>query len=91
MTMTAQLGRGGSRTRHRMFLARGAVIGACARLIKWRNIFSPHVGHLMCPMIMIRAQRVTVTGTFFGKKIDETIVAGGCQLSRYYELRQVFN
>ena len=32
-----------------------------------------------------------VTGTYFGKKINETIVAGGCQLSRYYELKQVFN
>ena len=65
--------------------------GACARLIKWGNIFSPPVGHVMCPMIMVGAQRVTVTGTYFGKQISETIVAGGCQLSRYYELKQVFN
>jgi hypothetical protein len=65
--------------------------GACARLMKWANIFSPPVGHVMCPMIMTSAQRVTVTGTYFGKRISETIVAGGCQLSRYYELKQVFN
>jgi hypothetical protein len=45
----------------------------------------------MCPMIMTTAQRITVTGTYFGKKINETIVAGGCDLSRYYKLRQVFN
>ncbi len=65
--------------------------GACARLIKWGNIFSPPIGHVMCPMIMTSAQRATVTGTYFGKQISETIVAGGCQLSRYYELKQVFN
>jgi Subtilisin inhibitor-like len=65
--------------------------GACARLSRFGNIFSPPAGHLMCPMIMTTAQRARVTGTYFGKKINETIVAGGCQLSRYYELKQVFN
>ena len=42
-------------------------------------------------MIMASAQRVTVTGTYFGKKLDETIVDGGCDLSRFYKLRLVFN
>ncbi len=65
--------------------------GACVKLMKWGNIFSRPVGHVMCPMIMASAQRVTVTGTYFGKKINETIVDGGCDLSRYYKLRQVFN
>ncbi|HEY2640041.1 MAG TPA: SSI family serine proteinase inhibitor [Streptosporangiaceae bacterium] len=65
--------------------------GACAKLLKWGDIFARPIGHVMCPMIMTTAQRITVTGTYFGKKINETIVAGGCDLSRYYKLRQVFN
>ena len=65
--------------------------GACVKLLKWGDIFSRPIGHVMCPMIMASAQRVTVTGTYFGKKINETIVDGGCDLSRFYKLRQVFN
>ncbi len=65
---------------------------ACAKLIQDRNLFSPPPsGHVMCPMIMASAQKVTVDGTYFGKKVHETIVDGGCQLSRWYKLRQIFN
>ncbi len=45
----------------------------------------------MCPMIMASDQRATVTGSYFGKRIDETIINGGCDLSRFYRLKQVFN
>lgn len=65
--------------------------GACVKLLKWGNIFARPTGHLMCPMIMVSAQRVTVTGTYFGKSVNETIVAGGCDLSRYFKLKDIFN
>jgi len=65
--------------------------GACTKLLKWGNIFAHPSGHVMCPMIMVSAQRVTVTGTYFGTKINETIVAGGCDLSRFYKLKEIFN
>jgi hypothetical protein len=64
---------------------------ACAKLVRWGNLFSPPKGHVMCPMIMASAQRVTVDGTYYGKKIHETVVDGGCDLSRWYKLKQIFN
>ena len=65
--------------------------GACVKLLKWGNIFARPSGHIMCPMIVVSAQRVTVTGTYFGKKINETIVDGSCGLPRFYKLKEIFN
>ena len=45
----------------------------------------------MCPMIMADARTYLVTGTFLGKKVHESIVDGGCQLTRWSELNHVFN
>jgi hypothetical protein len=45
----------------------------------------------MCPMILASAKRATFTGTWFGAKVDRTIVDGGCDLARWSKLGQVMN
>lgn len=64
---------------------------ACAKLTKLRTIFSPAPRHVMCPMIMADARSYVVSGTFLGQKVHQSIVDGGCQLSRWSQLNQVFN
>jgi Subtilisin inhibitor-like len=64
---------------------------ACAELAKLRDIFWPPLGHVMCPMIMTTAARITVKGTYYGRKVDETIIDGGCDITRWAKLRQIFN
>jgi len=64
---------------------------ACARLLKLRSIFAPTPVHIMCPMIMADAGSYIVYGTFLGQKVHETIPDGGCSLSKWHELRAIFN
>jgi Subtilisin inhibitor-like len=64
---------------------------ACAKLLKITDLFSPPAAHVMCPMIMASAGRATVTGTYFGKQVHETILDGGCDLARWAKLKQVFS
>jgi hypothetical protein len=64
---------------------------ACTRLLKGTSVFAPQPAHIMCPMIIANAGRIIVSGTYLGQKVHETIVDGGCQLSRYAKLKQVFN
>jgi hypothetical protein len=45
----------------------------------------------MCPMIMADARSYIVYGTFLGQKVHQSIVDGGCQLSRWSQLNQIFN
>ncbi len=45
----------------------------------------------MCPMIMESAARATVSGTYLGRKVHESIVDGGCDLSRWAKLKAVFH
>jgi subtilisin inhibitor-like len=64
---------------------------ACARLLKLKDIFSPQPAHVMCPMIMANARGYLVSGTFFGRPVHETIMDGGCSLTRWTELHHVFS
>ncbi len=64
---------------------------ACSRLLAGASIFALRPAHVMCPMILANAGRAIVEGTYLGKKVHETIVDGGCDLSRWTKLRQVFN
>jgi hypothetical protein len=63
---------------------------ACAKLLKDADIFGPLPAHVLCPMIMADAGRATVTGTYFGRHVHESLVDGGCDLARWAKLRQVF-
>jgi hypothetical protein len=63
---------------------------ACARLMRATGLFGPLPAHVACPMIMANSGRATVTGSYLGRPVHETVVDGGCDLSRWAKLRQVF-
>ena len=63
---------------------------ACARLMRGASLFGPLPAHVACPMIMADAGRAIVTGSYLGRPVHETIVDGGCDVSRWAKLRQVF-
>lgn len=64
---------------------------ACANLLKLRTILNPAPVHVMCPMIMADASSYVVYGTFLGETVHESIPDGGCSLSRWNELKGIFN
>jgi hypothetical protein len=64
---------------------------ACAALIALKNPFAKPAAGQMCPMILASARRATFTGTWFGTKIDQTIVDGGCDLARWSKLGPVMH
>ena len=64
---------------------------ACAALMALKNPFAPVRTGQDCPMILASARRATFTGTWFGAKVDRTIVDGGCDLTSWTRLGQVVN
>jgi hypothetical protein len=64
---------------------------ACTRVEQLRTILNPAPVHIMCPMIMADASSYIVYGTFLGQKVHESIPDGGCSLSRWNELKGIFN
>jgi Subtilisin inhibitor-like len=64
---------------------------ACAKLLELRTILNPAPVHIMCPMIMADASSYVVYGTFLGQTVHESIPDGGCSLSRWNELKGIFN
>lgn len=64
---------------------------ACGRLLKATELFAPKPAHVMCPMIMASAGRAVVSGSYLGRPVHETIVDGGCDLTRWQQLNQIFN
>lgn len=65
--------------------------GACAALLALKNPFAPIRAGQDCPMILASARRVTFVGTWFGAKVDATIIDGGCDLANWSKLGQVVN
>ncbi len=63
----------------------------CSQLIAHKTIFQPSHVKLYCPMIMANAASYLINGTWFGKPVHESIVDGGCDLSRWSQLHQIFN
>ncbi len=65
---------------------------ACAQLFADPGLLEPQpVGHVTaCPMILASSGRAIVDGTYLGRRVDETIVDGGCDLQRWAELTQIF-
>ncbi len=64
---------------------------ACAVLLKAKAPFAPAPKGIECPMILVGARTATVTGTYFGHHVDTTFLQGGCQLSRWAKIGQIFN
>jgi hypothetical protein len=64
---------------------------ACAKLMKHgANMFGPLPRHVACPMIIASGGRATVSGTYLGRPVHVTVTDGGCDLSRWAELAQIF-
>jgi hypothetical protein len=64
---------------------------ACAALLALKNPFAPIRTGQECPMILASSRRVTFVGTWFGAKVDRTIIDGGCDLGNWSKLGQVVN
>jgi hypothetical protein len=63
----------------------------CSELIAHKTIFQPSDVKVFCPMIMSNAPSYIIYGTWFGRPLHESIVDGGCDLSRWSQLHQIFN
>jgi hypothetical protein len=64
---------------------------ACRVLLHAKNPFAPLQKGVMCPMIVVGTKEATVSGTWYGKPVNVTISQGGCWLSRWAEVGQIFN
>jgi Subtilisin inhibitor-like len=64
---------------------------ACNQLIAHKTILQPSDVKVFCPMIMANAASYVIYGTWFGRTVHETIVDGGCDLSRWSQMHQIFN
>ena len=64
---------------------------ACRVLMHAKNPFAPLPEGIMCPMIVAGTKVATVSGTWYGKPVDVTMIQGGCWLSRWAEVGQIFN
>ena len=64
---------------------------ACAALVALKNPFAPIRTGQECPMILASSRRVTFVGTWFGAKVNRTIIDGGCDLGNWSKLGQVVN
>ena len=64
---------------------------ACRLLATDATILHPaRATHIMCPAIMANARTFTITGTWYGTKLHEVVADGGCDLSRWSRMAQIF-
>ncbi len=64
---------------------------ACRVLMRAKAPFAPLPRGIMCPMIVAGTKVATVSGTWYGKPVNVTMNQGGCWLSRWAEVGQIFN
>jgi hypothetical protein len=64
---------------------------ACAALEAIKNPFAQVRTGQDCPMILASSRRATFVGTWFGAKVDRTIIDGGCDLANWSRIGQVVN
>ena len=64
---------------------------ACTRMVEDKTLFGPRRPGIMCPMIMTNGRRFLIIGTWYGKKVHENIVDGGCDLGHWGLLNHFFN
>jgi hypothetical protein len=65
---------------------------ACGALLGMKDPFAPvQKQGAECPMILASARRATFTGTWFGQKVNLTILDGTCSLARWTQFGQVVN
>lgn len=63
---------------------------ACRELLATKNPFAPTPRGIMCPMIVVGPQRATISGTFFGQRIETDFSRAGCEAMRWAKLGAVF-
>jgi Subtilisin inhibitor-like len=64
---------------------------ACRVLMHAKNPFAPLHPGMMCPMIAVGSKVATISGTWYGQPVNVTMSQGGCWLSRWAEIGQIFN
>jgi Subtilisin inhibitor-like len=64
---------------------------ACRVLMSAKNPFAPIPRGIMCPMIVAGTKVATVRGTWYGQPVNVTMSQGGCWLSRWAKVGQIFN
>lgn len=64
---------------------------ACKGLLEIKKPFAPKPARMICPMIMISSKQVILTGTWFGQKVHRIVIDGGCDVSLFSQLDQVFH
>ena len=67
----------------------GHPAAACARLLKLGKPFAPPPQNQVCPQVMASSGVITVTGTWFGKRVHRTVVDGTCDLGLYATLHAI--
>jgi hypothetical protein len=65
--------------------------GACRVLTHAKDPFAPIPRGIMCPMIVAGTKVAAVRGTWYGRPVNVTMSQGGCWLSRWAEVGQIFN
>lgn len=64
---------------------------ACRVLMHAKNPFAPIPKGIMCPMIVAGTKVATVRGSWYGQPVNVSLSQGGCWLSRWDEVGQIFN
>jgi len=63
---------------------------ACHQLLAHQSIFAPQARHVMCPQIMSDGPAFFVSGTFLGQHVHKEFQPGGCDLTKWSVLRNIF-
>jgi hypothetical protein len=64
---------------------------ACAILLKAKDPFAAPAKGMECPMIRVGTKTAIVKGTYFGKPVDARLSPGGCYLTQWEKIGQIFN
>ncbi len=63
---------------------------ACKALFGVKAPFQRLKKVVMCPMIMVSAEQIEISGRWFGKEVHRDITDGGCDLSVFNRLHKTF-
>lgn len=63
---------------------------ACRELLAAKDPFAPIPRGIMCPMIAAGPQRATISGTYFGQRVETDFSRAGCAAMRWAKLGAVF-
>jgi hypothetical protein len=65
---------------------------ACRNLLAVKDPFGDQASvKIMCPMILASARRVIITGSYYGHKVDDQLIDGGCDIAHWVKLKKLFN